>query len=435
MKKSKYLGFALLAFMAGVCSLNALSLDDQSTRVFENDETITIPFSQVVGPLSCTSEDTSIATIDENAIITPVADGWTTVSCADLGGSFPDFALPVDVVVNINGTLTADAEELLVPITEINLPFVNSFIDKVFTSNNMEYPYGIDATDLELSKVTDGHDNMNFECIISGNQCSASIRKTIEFKPGRYVYLSTSTKNIPVQYKESIPREAEAVETAMPKIKAKYYVYLNKIYDDLFATSDESFQEILINGSDLKKDLELENLFYRMDTRYGDDSISSPMFGGVIQIGVNSKIYDAAEIEFHKAFKIPTVKAGQDIIDVIEKYLEDNYIDENEEVSVELMNSENPEDEDVYMATISPKENNSPIVMLLDKLFPRVMAETEDIQIAFSVVQSDDLLLNNPKTSDSIQNSVIIGGISLIAIIFVGIYFNKKKSLSKIINK
>lgn len=425
MKKFKYLGCAFITFMIVVCYPKAVNLDNQTIRTFTSNTPITVTFRDVSGTLTCTSSDSSVFTITDEGVITPVGDGKATASCSDQNNT-----VTVLAVVNMNGTLTADATELLEGVTGISMPFVSSFKSKTFEHPWGNHEYGKEMLQLEAEKIIVGHDDFSISAEeTTGNNIKLVIKKQIPFN-GYYVFFSTDPKTVSVTYKESIDSEANIISNAISHVKSTYNVYLNDLYDQMLETSDANFQSVLIKASGLETDLGNKSITYKMDARYGDNSIINPMFGGIMVYSINSKIYDASLIEFHKAFKIPTVKEGENTIDVIKKYFEENLIQSNEKVTVEEVLSHSPNSEDYYTATITQKQDNSLVAMIYNFFMPKVKADGEKV-IAFTVEETDEDITANPKTGDGIMSSILIGGLSLAALAGIVLFLKKRKQFSK----
>ena len=422
MKKIKYLGFTLFAFIFLISNIKAINILDQSVRVLSNTtDTYRIITQDVNGTQTCSSTSAAIVTITDEGVMTPVSDGITTVSCSDDRNT-----VPITVLVNINGTYTAAATAKLASMTELVLPFTLSFGNKTFEQSFGTYKYGneiiFETLYAQIGIAGVGIDAQN-STITNTN---ITFRSTVSVSvPGHGgVQLYTANKTLPLSYAETIETESVAITNAVANIKPKYYAYLNEAYADLFESDSEEVQDIMLNASDIKKDINNNSVFYQMDARYGDSSPESPMFGGILKLGINDKLYDAVEIEVYKAIKIPKVKEGTELTAAVKKYFEDNLIGSNEKVVIEYMEPMGPDEEGYYQATISPKETSSATGFLINLLFPRLNAAGEKV-LAFSVVQTDEVINTNPKTNDNIYLYVILGTIAIIGAIVLII--KKKK--------
>lgn len=138
MKKVKYLGFTIFAFIFLISNIKAINILDQSVRVLStNADTSQIVSSDVVGTQTCVSVNTAVAIVTNAGLISPVGDGITTINCSDDRNT-----VPITVLVNINGTYTAAATAKLASMTELVLPFTLSFGNKTFEQSFGTFKYG-----------------------------------------------------------------------------------------------------------------------------------------------------------------------------------------------------------------------------------------------------------------------------------------------------
>lgn len=420
----------LISFMFITCFPKAINMENQSVRIMLDDSTVTLGIKDVCGVNVCVSSNNAVATADSLGVVTPVGDGTAVISCTDealdgcpmRGGN----TITANVVVNKNGTLNADAQTFINGLTKVDVPFISALHDKVFIKPFGQHEYGSELLDEALTALIPADKRTSYvieRSEITANSVNIKVKKLMTVGQSN-ISLATTSKTLPINYKNVVDTELAAINQAKAKIKPKYYAYLNDLYEDMLETSDASFRDILIEASEFKSDLGNDAIEYEIDARNGDNSPYNAMFGGYMRLKINDTLYDVVEIEFHKAFKIPKVKQGETVEEVVKKYFEDHLIGSNEKVEVEYIEPESPDGEGFYRATVTPKSNASLMGMISNLLLPKLNAADEKV-VSFEVVQDEAMVLPNPNTSDN--SRIYIGFLIISSVVLLAVALKTKK--------
>lgn len=426
MKKAGYLGFTLFTFMFMFGSTKALYYTPSAPMVI-NDASAEnkVTFQGAMGTVTCESNNSTVFTISNTGVINPIADGIGKATCVDSLDA--DGSTEVFILVNINGTYSADLETMATNLgTTYNAKISNKFAGlDLNASSNYSYAQEFiqrdiiinSGLDVSLSEFNTNWTSMSFKLVKYIDSGKTSYYDPFSVKRNSLISLT-------INFKPYVEADAAKVAIAKTKVKDVYYSYLNDTYSDMFDTVNPNFQRIMMESSSLQEDVGA-GIIYEMDARRGDSSPESPSFGGYLTLGINGTYYDYIEpIDFVRVLKIPKVN-GNDKTAAIQKYFEDNLIDDDEEVSITA--NEGP-DGTSYVATISEKSGALGFISKL--LFPKAYADNNRV-VGFTLVESNEITAEqNPQTHDNLIGFILLGSVSIVGILGSVLYFNKKKKFN-----
>ena len=152
------------------------------------------------------------------------------------------------------------------------------------------------------------------------------------------------------------------------------------------------------------------------------------MFGGNFVLGMNGVYYGGVEVEIYQMLQIPKVKNSKDLLKAIIEYFEKYLINEDEEVKIEEFNNNGI---DMYKATITKKQNNSPLALITNFLVPNVYADDEKV-VEFQVEQVDNEEVIKPLVNDPVSvpktgdNILLYVGVVLLSFSSMVLLYKKK---------
>lgn len=238
---------------------------------------------------------------------------------------------------------------------------------------------------------------------------------------------------INISLKEFNQKDYEVAMEAAKRVKKVYNSYLNESFDKLFESGTMANVDLMIKSSSLESDLNNKKITYYLDSRMGNDDPREACIGGFLQLKVNDTLYAVAETRFERTLKIPPVKKGENIIDVLIKFFENNFIADDEKVEIKKVEDE----ENTYQAHISKNDKPTTLISTIANFFiPTVKADSNDVKVVtFKVEQSEDVVdtitntstsTNVPNTYDGVYVYIIIAVVSVIALVVLAFSFKKK---------
>lgn len=376
--------FMLIAFVCFNLSTNAITInrDDFYNGVWEIEDTNSeykVPVVISEGTVTYESGDTSILTVSTDGVVTPLKDGVTEIIVKD------DFSEQIiDVVVTAFGEIDKMYEDNYKKIpSTMKFDFVKdytnfgdneqmNFIDSVYMafyeylpndiSVSLDFAQDEESAEVRLNKVWYLNSDDGYRIV--ENQAD-------------------TTKNVSFEYAPFKADEQKKVAEGIKNIKSKYNSYLNETYAKMFDTSNTNNQKLMLDATTIFKDFDSKKIMYNMDARAGDNTPGQAAFMGYMHFGINGVYYGFKEVEVVQVLRIPTLKKGEKMEDAIKNFFEKYLLTDKEQVKVEKG------DEDTYVATVSEKQNNSPLAMLLNFFIPNVYADDEKV-MEFTVEESDE---------------------------------------------
>lgn len=418
-------GFILM-FYTNI-SAKALSLSEYRINIDTvEDKTVEVLHSE--GEVTFESLDESIFTVTEDGIITPVKDGLALLKVTEKDIT----EIKVPVFISGFGTIEKRMEEIY---NELPSAIKVNFAEEVAKNSDKSYYWNDYLLGESWNLVNNIDDNyMVSDLKIENGKITFDIASNFSIEEdGRYYYADSlkykEKKEIIVNYKKGNQKNLEIVNNASKRVKKKYKSYINSIFGDLFNEDIENIEKVMIENSNLEKDLNNKDIIYHMDSRRGILLSEYNMFGGYLQLGINGIMYDFSEVEFESVLKMPKIKDKENTLEEIRKYFIENLISSNEDVEIEECG------EGIYKAIITEKKGTNILMgKIMNILLPKVNADSQKA-VKFSVEEVDNEQIEqapiinkpieNPKTFDNILIYFYLGIISLFSINILRKLYNK----------
>lgn len=430
MRKNFYIILSLFCFMTFTLNTSAVVIDFEQSGINSGSElrltTSNVHKIHVVSDINnatLISSDEEVFTVDASGNITPHKDGMALLIVSDEESTYD-----ITVIVTAFNTLDNELTNKLGNFGDITVKYAKDF--KIYNSKDGNNYYLNDYLWAEsLEKF--GEAEMDIDVANGKIKYYPYISLEANYNS---IYRGTIYKNDnifkvgSINFAKKNNEHEKQVAAAAKNIKPKYYSYLNKTFDKMFRMDNKDNQKLMLEASNFYKDLNNKNIDVIIDTRKGDDTPGRGMFGGNFVLGMNGVYYGGVEVEIYQMLQIPKVKNSKDLIKAIREYFEQYLISESEEVKIEEFNNNGII---MYKATITKKENNSPLAMIANFLLPNVYADDEKV-VEFQVEQVDNEDVIKPLVNDTVSvpktgdNILLYVGIIVLSVSGM-VVLNKKK--------